>query len=103
MNPNTSTPSTPVSNGLALSRMIQTSAKSKGALIRLCPITDNPVVTIHFPSLKAASHFHEAFSLFSAAAKRAAKRVRAKEREQRASRAAAQKDCEKSYLYGRSP
>lgn len=71
-------------NAQSLSQMIQTSAKSKGALVRFCPITDNPVVMVHFPSLKAATRFHGAFSLFSAAAKRTVKRVRAKERAERA-------------------
>lgn len=67
-------------NAESLSQMIQTSAKSKGALVRFCPVTDNPVVMVHFHSLNAATRFHGAFSLFSAAAKRTVKRVRAKER-----------------------
>lgn len=93
----------PANTGLALSRMIQTSAKSKGALIRHCPITDNPVVMVHFSSMKAAVQFHGAFSLFSTAAKRTVKNVRARQRAERQTSQAAHEATKRSYLYGRSP
>lgn len=59
-----------------LSDMIRTSARSKGALIRFCPINDSPVAMIHFPSLKAASCFHGAFSAFAHASKETVRNVR---------------------------
>lgn len=61
-----------------LSEMIRTSAKSKGALIRHCPINDNPVVMIHFPSLKAASRFHGAFSAFAHASEETVRSIQRK-------------------------
>lgn len=88
------------SNAEALSQMIQTSARAKSSYIA----SNRPnVFAIEFPSEKSARDFQDAFESFAHASKRTVKRVRAKEREERASRAAAQKDCEKSYLYGRSP
>ncbi len=61
-----------------LSEMIRTSARSKGALVRRDPLTRNPTVSVHFPSLKAASRFHGAFSSFAHAAKETVRNVQRK-------------------------
>jgi hypothetical protein len=71
------TPSAPVSNGLALSEMIQTSARAESSWVPL----DNPTVfSIRFRHPRHARAFQHAFESFEHAAKRTVKRVRAKER-----------------------
>lgn len=68
-------------NAQSLSEMIQTSAREECSWVPL----DNPTVfCIRFPSERAVRNFQHAFESFSHASKRTVKRVRAKERAERA-------------------